>query len=145
MKKGAYDLGRKSVYYIVVVIIVAILFIYMTNSFRKYQVTQLSNLNEVTDLVMINNIMKCVSQKDPDTGRIYFGKLNEALLEKDSLINCLGKNKPYTDKSIKLEIGNKKIITQKPFFDYSNYERTVEYDGKTEKLKIGIEKYPQIS
>ena len=67
MKKGAYDLGRKAMYYIVVMIIIAILFTYMINSFHKYKVTMIGNLDEVTDLVMINNIMKCVSQKDEDT------------------------------------------------------------------------------
>lgn len=143
MKKGAYDLGRKSVYYIVVVIIVAVLFVFISNSFRKYQVTRLSNLDEVTDFVMINNIIKCISQKDADTGKIYIGKIDEAKLDKDSLMKCLGKDPPYTEKSIKLNIKNKEIITQEPFFEYSEYEKTVEYDGST-TLKISIEKYMPI-
>lgn len=143
MKKGAYDLGRKSVYYIVVVIIVTVLFVFVSNSFRKYQVTKLSNLDEVTDFVMINTIIKCISQKDADTGKIYMNKIDEAKLDKDSLMKCLGKNPPYTEKSIKLNIRNKEVITQEPFFEYTEYEKKVDYNGDT-TLKISIEKYPSI-
>lgn len=145
MKKGAYDLGRKAVYYIVVIIIIAVLFVYISNSFRKFQIMRLSTLNEVTDFVIINNVVKCVSQKDADTGRIYLDRIDETRLDKDILMACLGTDKIYTGKSIMLKINNKEITTQKPYFDYSKYERTVEYKGKEEKLEISIEKYPKIS
>jgi len=144
MKKGAYDLGRKAMYYIVVMIIIAILFTYMTNNFHKYKVTMISNLDEVTDLVIINNIMKCVSQKDEDTGKISFYIIDKKMLEGEALMNCLGNDKPYTDKSIKLKIGNIETVTQKPFFEYNEYQKMVEYQGEAEELKISIEKYTRI-
>lgn len=144
MKKGAYDLGRKAMYYIVVIIIIAILFVYISNSFRKFQITKLSTLNEVTDLVVVDNVVKCISQKDADTGRIHLYKIDEAKLNKDRLVSCLGAEKPYTVKSITLKIdGVEKINTQKNVFDYSTYKRTVEYNGK-KTLEIQIEKYPKI-
>lgn len=146
MKKGAYDLGRKAVYYIVVIIIIAILFVYISNSFRKFQIARFSALNEVTDFVILNNIIKCISQKDVDTGRIYVYKIDETKLNKDSLTACLGTNKPYSSKSIMLKInGEEKLTTQKPIFDYSKYERTVEYSRNEVNLEIYIEKYPKIS
>lgn len=144
MKKGAYDLGRKALYYIVVIIIIAILFTYISNSFRKYQVTKISYLNEVTDIVMINNILKCISYKDSDTGRIYLYKIDKKLLKEDSLMECLGRERPYTEKSIRLELDKETVTTQDPYFEYTEYKRGVEYDGKKTTLKISIEKYPKI-
>lgn len=145
MKKGAYDLGRKAVYYITVIVIIAFLFAYMTNNFRRYQIIRMSNLDELTDLVMLNNIIKCVAKIDKDTGRIYLDTIDEAKIDKDLLVKCLGEKKPYTDKAIKLQIGEKKMIeTQEPYFDYTLYERDVKYKGKEEKLRINIEKYPQL-
>lgn len=144
MKKGAYDLGRKALYYIVVIIIIAILFTYISNSFRKYQITKLSYLNEVTDLVMVNNIIKCISYKDSDTGRIYLYKIDKELLKEDSIMDCLGRERPYTEKSIKLEIDKEIVITQDPYFEHTEYKKEVEYDGKKTTLKISIEKYPKI-
>lgn len=144
MKKGAYDLGRKAMYYIVVIIIIAILFVYISNSFRKFQITKLSTLNEVTDLVVVNNVVKCISQKDADTGRMQLYKIDETKLNKDSLIACLGTDKPFSTKSIVLKInGGEKLNTQKNVFDYSTYKRTVEYKGE-KTLEISIEKYPKI-
>jgi len=146
MKKGAYDLGRKAVYYIVVIIIIAILFVYISNSFRKFQIVRFSALNEVTDFVILNNVIKCVSQKDADTGRIYLYKLDETKLNKDSLTACLGTDKPYKSKSVMLKInGEEKVTTQKPIFDYSKYEKPVEYSRSEVNLEIYIEKYPKIT
>jgi hypothetical protein len=146
MKKGAYDLGRKAIYYIVVIIIIAILFVYISNSFRKFQIVRFSALNEVTDFVILNNVIKCVSQKDADTGRIYLYQIDETKLNKDSLTACLGTNKIYSSKSIMLKInGEEKLTTQKPIFDYSKYEKPVQYSRSDATLEIYIEKYPKIT
>lgn len=145
MKKGAYDLGRKAMYYIVVMIIIAVLFTYMSNNFRKYQITKLSNLDSVMDLVMINNVIKCVSKVDIDTGRIYLYTIDEKKLNEESLVKCLGKNEPYTNKAIKLQFMDKEVETGKPYFDYTDYEREVQYQGELKKLKISIEEYPQLT
>lgn len=145
MKKGAYDLGRKAMYYIVVMIIIAVLFTYMSGNFRKYQITKLSNLDSVTDLVMIHNVIKCVSKTDTDTGRIYLYTIDEKKLDKESLTKCLGENRPYTDKAIKLQFMDQEVETGKPYFDYTDYEREVQYQGELKKLKISIEKYPQLT
>lgn len=144
MKKGAYDLGRKAVYYIVVVIIIAVLFVYIMNNFREYRMTMLSTLDKATDLAMVNNVLRCVSQKDADTGRIYLGKIDPVKLNKESLTKCLGSNPPYSDKSVKIKIGKDEIITQDPYFEYTEYQRTVIYKGNEETLKISIEKYPLV-
>ncbi|MDP2909424.1 MAG: hypothetical protein Q8N77_06490 [Nanoarchaeota archaeon] len=148
MKKGAYDLGRKAVYYIVVVVIIAVLFLYITNNFRNYQIIRLSTLDKATDLVMVQAALKCLSQKDTETGRTYMYKIDESKLEKEALINCLGKDKPYNNKAIKIEIKikdkDKEIITQEPYFEYNEYTRTVDYNGQKEKLKISIEQYPTV-
>lgn len=144
MKKGAYDLGRKAVYYIVVVVIIAVLFLYITNNFRNYQVVRLSTLDKATDLVMVQAALKCLSQKDTETGRTYMYKIDESKLEKEALINCLGKDKPYANKAIKIEIKGKEITTQEPYFEYTKYTKTVEYKGQKEKLGISIEKYQTI-
>ncbi len=141
MKKGAYDLGRKAVYYIVVIIIIAILFVYISNSFRKYQVVRLSTLDELADLVLLNNVIKCVSQKDSDTGRVYLYKIDEAKLNKDELTKCLGTNKLYLNKALKIKINGKEFVeTQKPAFAYPAYKRTVEYQNNKAELEISIEK-----
>lgn len=144
MKKGAYDLGRKSLYYIVVMIIIAVLFTYMMSSFSKYQVTRLSNLDKVTDFVMINNILGCISQKDADTGITDLYNINENMFKKEELLKCLGDSDFYKDKAIKLEVKKFKVETQEPFFGYSEYNKEVRYNNELAELKISIEKYPRI-
>lgn len=151
MKKGAYDLGRKAVYYIVVIVIIAILFVFISSSFRKYQIEKLSILNEVTDFIIVNNVIKCISYKDADTGRFYLYRIDESKFDKDSMVKCLGPEKLYSSKAIRLKIiGGKEFETQKPYYDFVRYEKTVEFTGskgeKTEKtLEIYIEKYPVIT
>lgn len=145
MKKGAYDLGRKAVYYIVVIIIIAILFVYISNSFRKYQIVRLSTLDELADLAVLNNVVKCVSQKDTDTGRVYLYKIDESKLSKDELTKCLGTNKLYTNKAVRIKINGKELVeTQKPFFKYLTYKRTAEYKNNKTELEISIEKSTKV-
>lgn len=145
MKKGAYDLGRKAMYYIVVIIIIAILFVYISNSFRKYQVVRLSTLDELSDLVVLNNVIKCISQKDADTGNILIYTIDESKLNKYELTKCLGTNKIYTNKAVKISIDGREFVeTQKSDLGYSTYKRTAEYRNNKAKLEISIEKSAQI-
>lgn len=145
MKKGAYDLGRKAIYYIVVIIIIAVLFVIISGSFRKFQIVRLSTLNDATDFVIMNNVVRCVSQQDVETGRVYLYKIDDSKLNADSLINCLGKDEPYKSKSVMIQLSEIEIKTQEPQRDYSKYEKTVVYNGEEKTLKIYIEKYGQIS
>ncbi|MBM3200093.1 hypothetical protein FJZ53_04080 [Candidatus Woesearchaeota archaeon] len=144
MKKGAFDLGRKSVYYIVVVIIIAILFGYMSNVFRDYQIAKLSTVDETADLIVVNKVIKCVSQKDPDTNNILLYRIDDSKLDGEFLKSCLGTESPYTDRSVKLIIGGKETVTQEAAMKYSEYTRTVKYNGKDETLYISVEKYREI-
>jgi len=144
MKKGAYDLGRKSIYYIVVVIIIAFLFVYVTNNFKNYQATMFSTMDKATDLVMVDNVMKCLSIKDADTGRVHFGIIDRSKLNKESLNQCLGNEKTYFDKAVKIKLDKIEETTHDPYFEYTEYKRTVIHDGGRKVLIIGIEKNPLI-
>lgn len=89
MKKGAYDLGRKSLYYIVAIMIIALMFVYTSNVLYRYQEKGFKNLEGMQDLGTINKINSCFYYEDKETGRIYpntvdLDKFNQENLEKCS-------------------------------------------------------------
>jgi hypothetical protein len=90
MKKGAYDLGRKALYYIIALMIIAVIFIYISNALYKYQITGFENLNKIKEPAIINKVNSCFYYEDKEIERIYANtvdmeKFNQATLEK-----CLG-------------------------------------------------------
>ena len=71
LKKGAFDLGRKSVYYLLVVVILFFLFVYVNKAVGESQVNDFYILDKLSYLSEINKLKSCFYYEHPLTGRIY--------------------------------------------------------------------------
>lgn len=61
MKQGAYDIGRKAVYLIVVVFVLAVIFIYADAIFGKFQVRVIDETTKIDQAIQMNKIMNCIT------------------------------------------------------------------------------------
>jgi hypothetical protein len=99
LKKGAYDLGRKAIYYILVSLILFFVFVYVDNTVRDSQVEDFQILENVGYLSEINKIESCFYYEHPLSNIVYsdvdINKFNEK-----TLLDCY-------DKPIKVKLLNR--------------------------------------
>lgn len=79
MKKGAYDIGRKAIYMLLVVFVLAVIFLNANNIFSKYQqrITQdASKIENRLILLEMTTSPKCLAYEDPETKRVYQGVID---------------------------------------------------------------------
>lgn len=88
MKKGAYDLGRKALYYIVAIMIIAFIFVYVSNALYKQQGKGLENLNSIKGIGAINQVNSCFYYEDKELGRIYANTVDMEKFKQENLENC---------------------------------------------------------
>jgi len=91
LKKGAYDLGRKSVYYILVIVVLFFVFVYVNNAVSEYQVKDLQALEKLSYLSEINKVKSCFYYKYPLSERVYRDINIIKFNDKDILKDCYGK------------------------------------------------------
>ena len=89
MKKGAYDLGRKVLYYLVALIIIALLFLYTSNAIYKFQNKGFENLNTIKGVGMINKVNSCFYYEDKEIERQYANTIDMAKFTQENLNNCI--------------------------------------------------------
>lgn len=123
-KKGdESNLGRKSVYYLVVLFALVILFFYVNGMFVNYEKAILVDFNEAQHLAYINVLVNCISYEN--NGRVYFGLIDENKYNSDILGKCV-------DVPVKLQL-DAKIIESGEFISGDklyNYIRYVKINGK---------------
>ena len=90
MSRGAYDIGRKPFYYLVVVFIIAILFIYMSNAIGTYQEKSFQDLDELEHLILVHRVLACFAAKDPEFSRSLPGTLDLQSFSLEALKGCVG-------------------------------------------------------
>jgi len=88
MKKGAYDLGRKALYYVVAIMIISLIFVYTSNAIYKYQINGLENLDNVVGTATINKVNSCFYYEDKETGRIYANTVDMEKFKQENLEKC---------------------------------------------------------
>lgn len=88
MKKGGYDLGRKSVYYVVALIVIAIVFIYTSNATYGYQAKGMEHLKSLEGLGMLNKINSCFAYEDKGIGRVYTNIIDLEKFNQENLEKC---------------------------------------------------------
>lgn len=96
LKKGAYDLGRKAVYYIIVVFILFFMFVYVNNAVMDYQASDFKALENLRYLPEINKIKSCFYYKYPLSEKIY-SDIDLDNFDKKTLSGCY-------DKPVKLKL-----------------------------------------
>ncbi len=103
MKKGAYDLGRKALYYIIALILIAFIFVYVSNALYKDHMKGLIHLSNLEGVGMINKINSCFYYEDKETGRFYTNTVDMEKFKQETLDKCAEKRVVVT-----LKRGSKK-------------------------------------
>jgi len=88
MKKGAYDLGRKVLYYVVAAMIIALVFIYISNALYKYQKKGFESLSDVEGVGVLNKINSCFYYEDKEINRVYANTINMEKFKQANLEKC---------------------------------------------------------
>lgn len=139
-KKAAYDLGRKGIYFTVAILVIFIIFVYVSNSIQSYQFANIAHLNKVIDLTHIRFIEKCISKDDG--GRVHIGELAKLKLNIDDIKKCVESEESLKGRNFKITIKGQDPVQTKdnPYIEYDNYERYFTFQQQTKIVGIGIEK-----
>lgn len=137
-KKAAYDLGRKSIYYIVAIIFIALIFVFISNFIKDYQIRSIDYLISLTDLTYEKGIERCISQED--NNRIYLGRLSTPNIDVNVIKNCLEKTGIPGGRDFRITVEEKQVgTTDDPSIEYDSYEKYFLFQNKLKKIKIEVE------
>ena len=84
--KGAYDLGRKAVYMVVVLLIISVLFVYVTNKVADFQAGKIKALNLIEKQFIADRLLSCFAFEQ--NGRTHLGIIDKSKLNKNVLGKC---------------------------------------------------------
>jgi len=128
MKKGAYDLGRKAIYYVIVVLVLGFLLLYTDNVFGRVQEDTVLNIGSIKDMIKLSGAMNCISLKE-DT-RIYLGVLDENQVSKFQ--ECM------KDPNVILLLESSPEFAKVSVEGYNTYTKAVLHNDKFEIIKLRI-------
>ncbi|MBU4501486.1 MAG: hypothetical protein KKA79_02760 [Nanoarchaeota archaeon] len=139
-KKAAYDLGRRSIYFIVVIMIVLLIFVYVTNSINSYQIKNVIYLNKVVDVAHVKLIEKCISKEE--NGRIYIGELAKLNFDVDTIKKCVESDENLGVRHFGITIeGQEPIKTDyDSLIEYNTYIRYFKFQNQMKEVTIELEK-----
>jgi len=106
-KKGAYDLGRKSVYFIVVAFVLVLVFAFVGSFFSGMKIKQVDELKPEEYKAYFYSVLDCIGYEN---SREYFNvidfeKINSNVLEKCLKDKTIGIDLKFEDSS-----GNCKVL-----------------------------------
>lgn len=90
-KIAQFDLSRKSVYYIIVLFVLAFMVIYMNNVIRSSNMRDVSNLGRASGNQLVAELVaspSCFVLFDEDIGRNYPGIIDSSRLNQEALSGC---------------------------------------------------------
>jgi hypothetical protein len=119
MKKGAFDLGRKALYMIVVVLILTVVFLYMRHMVLSYTSEVVSNVDRVEKEVIVQKMLfspECLAYKDTESGRVYPGTIVLGKVSDNLGKNCL----KFIKRPVKLRV----LMGKTSGGSYSGFEGT---------------------
>ena len=90
LKKGAYDLGRKAIYYLLVSLILFFVFVYVNNTVREYQEKDFQALEKLSYLSEINKLKSCFYYEYPLSERVY-SDIDLNKFDEKTLSECYGR------------------------------------------------------
>jgi len=108
-KKGGYNLGRKAVYYIIVIFVLTFIFLYMRNALVDYNDTVTRDADQIEGAIIAAEALfspKCFVYYDEEIGRAYPGIIDMAKFD-DKVFGkvCL----PYIDDPYRFKLLDKVI------------------------------------
>lgn len=143
-RKAAYDLGRKSLYYVVAIILIALIFAYVSNSINSHKIRSIDYLSSLSDLAYIEGLEKCMSQED--NGRIYLGRLETLDLNVNDVKNCLKENGLLENREFRITIEGEPLqgTSNEQSLKYDSYEKHFLFQNKIKKVKLEVEKIDKV-
>lgn len=90
-KKGSYDISRKTLYFIIVLVVLAFIFIYMAGTISKYYSISSKNKEAIMGQILLQEAVyspKCFAYYDETTGRTYPGIIDQAKFEGEKSKSC---------------------------------------------------------
>lgn len=88
MKKAAYDLGRKSVYFIVVAFYLAFMFAYAANMVMNYQEDTLQDLDRIDNGLLLPRATYCFALYDTELKHNSYGILELEKINEKTFKDC---------------------------------------------------------
>lgn len=91
-KKGSYDISRKTLYFIIVLFVLAFIFIYMAGTISKYYSISSKNKEAIRGQILLQEAIyspNCFAYYDETTGRTYPGIIDQAKFEEEHSKWCM--------------------------------------------------------
>ncbi len=139
MRKGQYDIGRKTIYFIVVIFFLTFIFLYMRGVVVGSDEDLYYNLHHAKAELILQQLStspNCFAYHDAEISRTYPGILDSEKLTKDSIDSCM---KFYEGFNVK--VGDKlfKGTELKPIHTVQRPVLLMEGDGlKRETLTVEV-------
>jgi hypothetical protein len=94
--KGAYDLGRKAVYMVVVLLIISVLFVYVTNTVADFQGSKIKALGLIEKQLTADRLLSCFAFEQNE--RVHLGIMDKSKLNGNTLNKC------FKDASLSIKV-----------------------------------------
>lgn len=108
MRRGAYTLGHKSVYWIIAAFFLAVIFLYSFYMYAHYQEGSLECTGAVVNEMMVAKVLyasDCFVAYDTELARALPGVIDMEKFTQENYNSCF----KYLDKNMQLTIGEKTI------------------------------------
>ncbi len=135
-KKGAYDLGRKSVYWVVAILFIGLIFAYVSNELTSYKLKSAEYINHVLILSQVANLERCISVEENE--RVNLGFLREDL-NLDVVKKCLNRISLMKGSNFLIKIDGKEVVKTSDEFEYVPFDRYFFQKNQIKKVTFGIE------
>ncbi len=142
--RAAYNLGRKTIYFIIVIFVVSFMFLYLRNAITSYNDDVVRDYGQIESGIIVAEALtspKCFAYYDDKAERVYPGKIDYEKFNQEKLDgNCM----MYIENSFRLRLLNKTLERG----EEKEWETIVSpvlvfKDGKmhSEKLYVDVEDY----
>jgi len=143
-KKAAFNLGRKTLYFIITIFVITFIFLYMRNAITSYNDDVVSDFSNIEGAVIATEALmspKCFAYYDEEIDRVYpgiidYSKLNEETLGKGCMI--------YIDSPYKIKVLDKILrLTEGEDLETIISPILILKDGvlKSDKMEINVQDY----
>lgn len=91
-RKGSYDISRKTLYFIIVLVVLAFIFIYMAGTISKHYLITEKNKEAIMGQILLQEAIyskNCFAYYDETTGRLYPGIIDRAKFEGEKSKSCM--------------------------------------------------------
>ncbi|MFA6461503.1 MAG: hypothetical protein WCV90_04490 [Candidatus Woesearchaeota archaeon] len=139
MEGGAYDIARKSVYWMVagiMLVIVVLVYAYFLSGLQARLIYVPEKLKAEVISMRFANIPECFAYQDPDTNRVYPGVIDISKFNNQTMNGCYrtSEEKGYEEYNFRLKLKNKgdEVLTNRYFYgdQFTLFREVLVREGK---------------